>query len=66
MCDGGTPADGDLVAADGKIAVPPHVAAAIRTLIEWAGDDPTREGLVDTPLRSGCGSRPRVRGSGRL
>ena len=51
MCDGGTPADGDLVAADGKIAVPPHVAAAIRTLIEWAGDDPTREGLVDTPRR---------------
>ncbi|MBB4617505.1 GTP cyclohydrolase I FolE [Sphingomonas abaci] len=51
MSDGGTPADGDLVAEDGKVAVPPHVAAAIRTLIEWAGDDPTREGLVDTPRR---------------
>jgi GTP cyclohydrolase I len=25
--------------------------AAVRTLIEWAGDDPTREGLVDTPGR---------------
>lgn len=25
--------------------------AAIRTLIEWAGDDPEREGLVDTPKR---------------
>lgn len=25
--------------------------AAVRTLIEWAGDDPTREGLVDTPRR---------------
>ena len=25
--------------------------AAIRTLIRWAGDDPTREGLVDTPAR---------------
>ena len=24
---------------------------AIRTLIRWAGDDPTREGLVDTPAR---------------
>ena len=23
--------------------------AAVRTLIRWAGDDPTREGLVDTP-----------------
>ena len=25
--------------------------AAVRTLIEWAGDDPDREGLVDTPGR---------------
>ena len=25
--------------------------AAVRTLIEWAGDDPTREGLIDTPKR---------------
>ena len=25
--------------------------AAVRTLIEWAGDDPTREGLLDTPKR---------------
>jgi GTP cyclohydrolase I len=25
--------------------------AAVRTLILWAGDDPTREGLRDTPLR---------------
>ena len=25
--------------------------AAIRTLLRWAGDDPTREGLVDTPAR---------------
>lgn len=25
--------------------------AAIRTLIKWAGDDPDREGLVDTPGR---------------
>jgi len=25
--------------------------AAIRTLIEWAGDDPTREGLLGTPQR---------------
>ncbi|MBB4085161.1 GTP cyclohydrolase I FolE [Sphingomonas carotinifaciens] len=47
----GEPEDGDLVAADGKIAVPSHVTDAIRTLIEWAGDDPTREGLVDTPKR---------------
>ena len=25
--------------------------AAVRTLIAWAGDDPTREGLLDTPAR---------------
>lgn len=25
--------------------------AAIRVMIEWAGDDPDREGLVDTPAR---------------
>ena len=25
--------------------------AAVRTLIEWAGDDPDREGLLDTPGR---------------
>jgi GTP cyclohydrolase I len=25
--------------------------AAVRTLLRWAGDDPTREGLVDTPAR---------------
>ena len=24
---------------------------AVRTLISWAGDDPTREGLLDTPER---------------
>jgi GTP cyclohydrolase I len=25
--------------------------AAVRTLIRWAGEDPTREGLIDTPKR---------------
>lgn len=25
--------------------------AAVKTLIEWAGDDPNREGLIDTPKR---------------
>ena len=34
-----------------KIAVPEEVAEAVRTLIRWAGDDPTREGLFDTPQR---------------
>ena len=43
--------------------LPPHTAKplvrpdravaeeAVRTLIQWAGDDPNREGLVDTPAR---------------
>lgn len=38
-------------AATSKIAVPDDVAAAVRTLIRWAGDDPEREGLLDTPKR---------------
>ena len=25
--------------------------AAVRTLLKWAGDDPTRDGLIDTPAR---------------
>ncbi len=45
------PDDGDLVASPAEIVVPPEVADAIRTLIRWAGDDPDREGLVDTPRR---------------
>ena len=47
----GSPDDGDIVGDDGKIVVPDHVADAIRTLLRWAGDDPAREGLVDTPRR---------------
>jgi len=43
--------DGDLIETAGKIPVPRHVAEAISTLIAWAGDDPSREGLTDTPLR---------------
>ncbi len=39
------------VAETGKIPVPTHVADAIRTLITWTGEDPTREGLLDTPDR---------------
>ncbi len=34
-----------------KPPVPTEVADAIRTLIRWAGDDPAREGLLDTPKR---------------
>jgi len=41
----------DTIGPDGKIVVPESVQQAVRTLIEWAGDDPAREGLVDTPRR---------------
>ena len=51
MTAGDSPDDGDLVGTDDKIAVPDDVAEAVRTLIRWAGDDPTREGLIDTPKR---------------
>ena len=46
-----TPDDGDLIAPLPRIAVPDEVADAVRTLIRWAGDDPAREGLRDTPAR---------------
>jgi len=36
-----------------KITVPDRAEAeeAVRTLLRWAGDDPNREGLIDTPAR---------------
>ena len=36
---------------DNKPVVPDEVQEAIRTLIRWSGDDPEREGLIDTPKR---------------
>ncbi|MDE0879576.1 MAG: GTP cyclohydrolase I FolE [Sphingomonas bacterium] len=46
-----TPDDGDLIAEPIAPAIPAAVTDAIRTLIRWAGDDPAREGLIDTPRR---------------
>lgn len=43
--------DGDIVESPAKIPVPEEVQDAVRTLIRWAGDDPEREGLLDTPKR---------------
>ena len=42
-----------LVSNDGDIKRPSREQAmeAVRTLIAWAGDDPAREGLIDTPKR---------------
>jgi GTP cyclohydrolase I len=38
---------------EGRPLVPQAVQDAVRTLIRWAGDDPEREGLRDTPARVG-------------
>jgi GTP cyclohydrolase I len=43
--------DGDLIEPPARVPVPDEVAEAVRTLIRWAGDDPDREGLLDTPAR---------------
>lgn len=34
-----------------KLPVPDNVQEAVRTLLLWAGENPEREGLLDTPLR---------------
>jgi GTP cyclohydrolase I len=47
-----------------KLPVPEAVQEAIRTLIRWAGDDPAREGLRDTPLRVGRAWREYCQGYG--
>jgi GTP cyclohydrolase I len=44
--------DGDLVESPSRdAAIPEDVLGAVRTLLRWAGDDPDREGLLDTPGR---------------
>jgi GTP cyclohydrolase I len=46
-----TPDDGDIYEAQPKLPVPEDVRDAVKTLIRWAGDDPDREGLRQTPER---------------
>ena len=50
---------------DGKVLVPDHVLDAVRTLIEWTGDDVSREGLVDTPRRVARAWKEYCQGNGR-
>jgi len=47
-----------------NVAVPKEVAEAVRTLISWAGDDPDREGLSDTPNRVARAWREYAKGYG--
>jgi GTP cyclohydrolase I len=42
-----------------------EVEAAVRTLIRWAGDDPNREGLIDTPKRVARAYEELFRGYGQ-
>lgn len=58
----GEPEDGDLVDDELTSEIPQNVKEAIRTLIRWAGDDPDREGLLDTPRRVACAWREYARG----
>jgi GTP cyclohydrolase I len=60
--DRGDPEDGDLVESAPACKVPKDVAEAVRTLIRWAGDDPDREGLRDTPRRVARAWREYARG----
>jgi GTP cyclohydrolase I len=46
-CDSDGPDEGPM----DKMPVPADVQEAIRTLLRWSGDDPAREGLIDTPAR---------------
>jgi GTP cyclohydrolase I len=60
--DHGEPEDGDLVESAPTCEIPGDVREAVRTLIRWAGDDPDREGLVDTPRRVAKAWREYTRG----
>lgn len=52
----------DFDPAQGKLVVPKHIQESIRNLIRWAGDDPDREGLRDTPKRVARAWREYCRG----
>ena len=62
MTDHGDPEDGDLVESAPACEIPGDVSEAVRTLIRWAGDDPDREGLLDTPRRVAKAWREYARG----
>ena len=60
--DHGGPENSDLVESASSGTIPKDVSEAIRTLIRWAGDDPDREGLLDTPRRVANAWREYARG----
>jgi len=62
MSKHGDPEDGDLVEPTPAAEIPGDVREAVKTLIRWAGDDPEREGLLDTPKRVAKAWRENARG----
>ena len=54
--------DHDEILESSKVPVPEDVLQAVKTLINWAGDDPDREGLRDTPKRVARAWREYCRG----
>jgi GTP cyclohydrolase I len=54
--------NGQAAAAPRDAELPADVLEAVRTLIRWAGDDPEREGLADTPGRVARAWREYARG----
>ena len=62
MTEHGEPEDGDLVESAPACEIPAEVSQAVRILIRWAGDDPDREGLLDTPRRVARAWREYARG----
>lgn len=54
--------DHDEILESSKLPVPEDVLQAVKTLINWAGDDPDREGLRDTPKRVARAWREYCRG----
>ena len=50
MTRDGVPKDADLCSKSARL-MREEVEDAVRKLVAWAGDDPDREGLVDTPRR---------------
>lgn len=43
--------DASIFESSKKAFVPDDIQEAVRKIIRWAGDDPDREGLMDTPAR---------------
>ena len=62
MSEHGDPEDGDLVEPEPAVEIPGDVREAVKTIIRWAGDDPEREGLLDTPKRVAKAWREYARG----